>query len=93
MDKLAELRKKIEQARAVVDQLEEEYRVEANLERQKVDFTRRGDTWTLVLGPRKLKVTKNNRGRYRVVENGRVVDGDYTDSLHNLKLALVQGRI
>lgn len=84
---------KLLQARERVEQLEEKFNAAFNEERKQVKFDRRGETITLTFGGRVLKVDRNGRGRWRVRENGRVINGDFTNGMYELQVALVRGEI
>lgn len=93
MSKLEEIRKQLDQARIRVAELEVQYNDEFTRECQVVDSVKRGDTITLTFGGRELKVTRNMRGRWRVKEGGKVIDGDYTWGMRNLKHDFALGKI
>ena len=61
--------------------------------RNLVSFSRKGDTFTLEYEGRKLKLTKGKFGRYKIKENGKVIDRESMRSMNDIRLDLALGRI
>ena len=89
MTSLSDLYKQLSKTQKELDRINRAISAEQTELRRSVQFNKTGETITLSTPKgRQYKVTKNTRGRWKIVLNGRVVNGDYLGSMNDLRLEL-----
>ena len=87
------LRAKLDHARGIVTDLEEQLEQAYRDVADQVKFSKSGQTITLEYGANRYKVTRNSRGRFCVKLRDKVVDGDYTHGMKNLRFDIARGEL
>lgn len=96
MNKAEMILNKMSKLREQLEQLEQDFRDARREISDAVVFSRKSadsQTITLTHGKDQYKVTKNGRGRWCVKLNGRVVVGDYTSGIPDLRYAIATGQL